>query len=78
MPTPPTKLPQEKRKQAINAAGRYSGLAFQVFGACLCGVLIGRWLDARFALAKPWFTVLLAAVFMLASLYSLYRALLRE
>jgi F0F1-type ATP synthase assembly protein I len=73
----PTKSPQEKRKQAIKAVGRYSGLAFQLFGACLCGVLLGRWLDARLAMTKPLFSVMLSIVFMLASLYSLYRALLR-
>ena len=67
--------PEEKRKSAIKATARYSGLAFQLFGACLAGVLIGRWLDAKMHLQRPLWAVFLTVLFLLGSLYSLYRQL---
>lgn len=70
-----TKSPQEKQKQAIRAVGRYSGLAFQLFGAALAGVLIGRWIDDRWNHGQPLFAGVLAMFFIMASLYSLYRQL---
>ncbi|MEO6758135.1 MAG: AtpZ/AtpI family protein [Saprospiraceae bacterium] len=74
----PKKLPEEKRKSAINATAKYSGMAFQLFGACLVGVLLGRWLDARMHLERPLWAVSLTVLFMLAALYALYRQLLRD
>lgn len=74
----PAKSPEEKKKSAIKSAAKYSGMAFQLFGACLAGVLIGRWLDARMHLEKPTWAVFLTVFFMLGALYSLYRQLLRD
>ena len=74
----PAKSPEEKKKSAIKSAAKYSGMAFQLFGACLAGVLIGRWLDARMHLEKPTWAVFLTIFFMLGTLYSLYRQLLRD
>jgi F0F1-type ATP synthase assembly protein I len=53
-------------------------MAFQLLGACLAGVFIGRWLDARMQLERPTWAVFLTILFMVAALYSLYRQLLRE
>ncbi len=53
-------------------------MAFQFFGACLVGALLGRWLDDRMQLERPLWTVLLTVLFMLAALYALYRQLLRD
>lgn len=53
-------------------------MAFQLFGACLAGAFLGRWLDARMHLDRPLWAVLLTVLFMLASLYMLYRQLLRD
>jgi F0F1-type ATP synthase assembly protein I len=72
---PATKSPQEKRNQAIKDVGRYSGLAFQLFGAALAGVLIGRWIDQRWNHGQPLFAGVLAMFFIFASLYALYRQL---
>ncbi|MFZ4474052.1 MAG: AtpZ/AtpI family protein [Saprospiraceae bacterium] len=76
MPQAPS--PEEKRKAAIRAAGKYSGMAFQLFGACLAGVFIGKYLDGYFQLERPLWAVLLTILFMIASLYALYRQLLRD
>lgn len=70
MPQP--KSPEEKRKSALKNWARYSGLGFQLFAACLAGVLIGRWLDGYFHLERPLFAVFLTIFFMVASLVSLY------
>jgi F0F1-type ATP synthase assembly protein I len=53
-------------------------MAFQLFGACLAGVWIGKYLDAYFQLERPLWAVFLTILFMIASLYALYRQLLRE
>ncbi|MBL7783834.1 MAG: AtpZ/AtpI family protein [Saprospiraceae bacterium] len=53
-------------------------MAFQLLGACLAGVFIGHWLDARMQLERPFWAVFLTVLFMIASLYSLYRQLLKE
>ena len=74
----PNKSPEEKRKSAIKATAKYGGMAFQLFGACLLGALLGRWLDARMHLERPLWAVLLTVLFMLAALYALYRQLLRD
>ncbi len=73
MPQP--KSPEEKRKSAIKDWAKYSGLAFQLLGACLAGVFIGRWLDAKMQLERPLWAVFLTIFFMVASLVSLYRQL---
>lgn len=77
-PKPPVKSPEEKKKSAIKAVARYSGLAFQLLAACLIGVFIGRWLDARLELERPLFAVFLTILFMVASLISVFRSLMKE
>jgi len=70
--------PEEKRKSAIKATARYSGMVFQLLGACLLGVFLGRWLDAKFKLERPAFAVFLTVIFMMVSLFHLTRQLLRD
>ncbi|MBP6825554.1 MAG: AtpZ/AtpI family protein [Saprospiraceae bacterium] len=53
-------------------------MAFQLFGACLAGALIGRWLDARMHLERPLWAVFLTIFFMFGALYGIYRQLLRD
>lgn len=79
MPQPqPAKSPEEKRKSAIKSVAKYGGMAFQLFGACMAGVFIGRWLDAQMHLENPTWAVFLTIFFMLGALYALYRQLLRD
>ncbi|MBV6439597.1 MAG: AtpZ/AtpI family protein [Haliscomenobacteraceae bacterium CHB4] len=70
--------PEEKRKSATKTFAKYSGMVFQLLGACLAGVVVGRWLDARMHLERPTWAVFLTILFMLGALYSLYRQLLRD
>lgn len=67
--------PEEKRRSALKDWMKYSGLAFQLLGACLAGVFIGRWLDAKMELERPLWAVFLTIFFMVASLVSLYHQL---
>lgn len=74
----PAKSPQEKRLSAIKATAKYGGMAFQLLGACLAGVFIGRWLDVRLHFERPTWAVFLTIFFMIAALYALYRQLLND
>lgn len=71
------KSPRPKQPP-IKAIGKYSGMAFQLLGACLAGVFIGRWIDNYLQLERPTWAVFLTIFFMLGSLYALYRQLLRD
>ncbi|HOY08078.1 MAG TPA: AtpZ/AtpI family protein [Saprospiraceae bacterium] len=74
----PKLSPEERRRSAIRATAKYSGLAFQLLGSCLAGVFIGRWLDERMHLERPLWAVFLTVLFMVASLYVIYKQLLKE
>jgi F0F1-type ATP synthase assembly protein I len=49
-----------------------------LLGACLAGVFLGRWLDERMHLERPLWAVSLTVLFMVASLYVVFRQLLKE
>lgn len=49
---------ENKRKQSIEAALRYSGMAFQLAILIGLGAYIGQRLDARQGGERPWFTIL--------------------
>ena len=73
----PTKASEEKRKSAIKATAKYGGMACKLLGACLAGVWLVRWLDAKLHLERPTWAVFLTVLFMIGALYSLYRQLLK-
>lgn len=78
---PPLQAPkpeEEKNRSSLKAAARYSGMAFQLFGACLLGVFLGRWLDAKWHFQKPVAAVSLTILFMIGALVSIFRQLARE
>lgn len=74
----PPKSPQERRKASIRAVGRYGGMAFQLFGACLAGVLLGKWLDARSGNSRPLWAVFLTVLFMVGALVGIFKQLMRD
>jgi len=53
-------------------------MAFQLLGACLLGAFLGRWLDERMQLERPLWAVFLTIFFMAASIYLIYKQLLRD
>ena len=70
--------PEEQRKATVKAVARYGGLAFELLGACLAGVFIGRWVDEKIGLEKPAFAVFLTIAVLCASLYRIYKQLLKD
>ena len=74
----PKKSQEEKRKSAIKATAKYGGMAFELLGACLAGVFIGRWIDARLDLQRPAFAVFLTILFLFAAFYLIYKQLLKD
>jgi len=53
-------------------------MAFQLLGSCLLGVFLGRWLDTWMGLERPLWAVFLTVIFMVASLYLIYKQLLKD
>jgi hypothetical protein len=53
-------------------------MAFQLLGACLAGVFIGKWIDQKMQLDRPTWAVFLTIFFLAASLYALYKQLLND
>lgn len=79
MPQPQQKKsPEERRKSAIRASAKYGGMAFELLGACLAGVFIGRWIDAKLELERPAFAVFLTILFLFAAFYLIYKQLLED
>ena len=74
----PTKSPEEKQRSAIRSTAKYGGMAIQLFGACLAGAFIGRWLDAKMHLERPLFAVFLTIFFLFAAFYLIYKQLLKD
>lgn len=72
------KSPEERRKSAIKSVAKYGGMGMQLFGACLLGALLGRWLDAKYHIERPLFAVFLTILFLFVAFYSIYRQLLKD
>lgn len=62
----------------VNNYLKYSGMAFQMVGALLVGVFLGRWLDRKLDTPQPYFTALLALVFTGVSIYVALRDFLKK
>lgn len=66
------------KKQKYNTYLKYSGIAFQMAGLVFLGLIGGQWLDARFALKTPIFTMLLILLFFSGFMYKLYKDLNKD
>lgn len=53
-------------------------MAFQFLGAIVMGLLLGKWLDKKFATEQPLFTIFFSLFFMIASLVLVVRDLLKK
>lgn len=70
--------PQNEPSDKVNNYLKYSGMAFQMVGTMLVGVLLGRWLDRKLMTAQPYFTALFALVFTGAAIYLAIRDFLSK
>lgn len=74
----PKKSPEERKQSAIRATAKYGGMALQLFGSCLAGVFIGKWIDSALHLSRPTFAVFLTIIFLFAAFYLIYKQLLED
>jgi F0F1-type ATP synthase assembly protein I len=51
----------------------YSALAVQIVGTILIFVYIGQWLDEKYSLETPWFTLGLSVLGLMGSMIYLIR-----
>lgn len=68
----------EKPQKKYSNALKFSGIGFQIIAAALLGFFIGYKLDAWMGNTKPYMTMLLAIVFLVAGLYSAVRSMLKN
>ena len=68
---------ESKDQGAVNYA-KYSGLAIQMGVIVFIGAFVGSKIDAHFATAKPYFTVLFALIGIVAALYLTLKDLIRN
>jgi len=54
---------------------KYTGLAFQMAGVVVFAIILGQWIDRKLLLSKPYFTILLVAIFFSGFMYKLYKEL---
>ncbi len=66
------------KKKPVNSALKYSGMAMQMAILLAVATYIGSKLDERFATEQPYFTALLALVFLMASLYLILKDLTKK
>jgi len=66
------------KKKNVNNYLKYSGLAFQLLGLCLFGVLAGKQIDKFFKNEKPIATLLLVVFLFIGYFYKLVRELSNE
>ena len=57
---------------------KYAGMAFQIGIIILIGAFIGKKLDARFEMERPYLTVVFALISIFAALYLSLKDLLKQ
>ena len=57
---------------------KYAGMAFQIGIIILIGTFIGKKLDARFEMERPYLTVVFALISIFAALYLSLKDLLKQ
>ena len=67
----PEPNPDQKKKVVKSAESylKYSGMAFQMAAILIIGALAGKKLDAYYQTEKPYFTLLLVIIAIIAAFY---------
>jgi len=73
----PEKQAGSARKK-VHSYLKYSGIAFQMAGLVIAGILLGKWLDNKLGTPKPFFTIGLVLLFFTGFMYRLYVDLTRK
>ena len=62
------KKPEQQRQENIKPYVKYSGMAFQMIGALVLAAFAGRKLDEYAGNQKPWFTIGLLLLAVVATM----------
>jgi len=57
---------------------KYSGFAFQLAASIVIALFIGKWLDEKLNVSKPYFSAFLAFFAVVGMLYHLIKSILNE
>ncbi|ARS36864.1 AtpZ/AtpI family protein [Pontibacter actiniarum] len=60
--------PEQRRQESIKPYVKYSGMAFQMIGALVLAAFAGRELDEYVGNRKPWFTIVLLLLAVVATM----------
>jgi len=71
----PTTDPNKKKHNPLEYM-KYAGIAFQMGAIILIGVLVGDFLDGRYATEKPYFTLSGVLIALVAAFYITLKDLL--
>ena len=71
------KQPTSKKRLADNKYLKYSGLGFQLIGALLFGLWLGKWLDKKFETA-PYLLALCLLLSLGAGMYLVIKDLIKK
>lgn len=67
-----------EQKNTPNKYARYAGAGMQMLVTIAIGVYLGTWLDEKFQMQTPWFTVGCALFFIFAAMYLFIKGLPKE
>jgi putative Ca2+/H+ antiporter (TMEM165/GDT1 family) len=67
-----------EQKNTPNKYARYAGAGMQMLVTIAIGVYLGTWLDEKFKMQTPWFTVGCALFFIFAAMYLFIKGLPKE
>ncbi|MDX5419473.1 MAG: AtpZ/AtpI family protein [Hymenobacteraceae bacterium] len=65
---PDPNKPEQQRQENIKPYVKYSGMAFQMIGALVVAAFVGMKLDDFTGNEKPWFTIALLLIAVVASM----------
>ena len=68
----------EEGKKEVNNYLKYSGIGFQIVGIAVAGFFLGQQIDKWTHNSKPYFTALLAFLFLAAGMYTTFKNLLKK
>jgi putative Ca2+/H+ antiporter (TMEM165/GDT1 family) len=57
---------------------RYAGAGMQMLVTIAAGVFLGTWLDEKFTMQTPWFTIACSMFFIFAGMYLFIKGLPKE
>lgn len=65
----PEQQGDDKNRPQVSGYARYTGMAFQMGAIIAIGILLGQFLDKRFGVDPPYFTILGSVIFTGAAIY---------